>query len=205
MNQTDNKIKLFEDIVYGSRYRVSQGKERRLEKENKKTYEDRGKSIAKRGDEIVRRRVELAKRRGYDQMSIALEERQVLVLEKIDSLTRDLIEELKAEAAKYTQTPAYKKSLVASVTESFADLEPGAYKLGMIQKDLDFSLEKIQSQLEPKDFQIEAWPLGQHIIGGHIISDSAGTYNIKRDIGTLIDEKKYEIGKLINNKLVEGA
>ena len=201
----ENKLDIFEDIVYKSRLLELQAEKDRLIKEKEKLREEKQKIIDQETEEAVNRRVKLAQVIGNEEIAKAKEQKRILQLKKMSDLEKDLLESIRQRAREFTQSPAYEEILIKDVKSSFGHLEPGLYQLGLTKRDMDLYFEKIQKIANELRIDLRPLILEDKAIGGHVLTDANNTYNLNNDLYTRIDEKKYEIGRLLHNLFKEEA
>ena len=97
----------------------------------------------------------------------------------------------------YTRTKKYAEDLAARVEESLKELKPGEYRFSMVAADMDRFFDGFKVMAEGMGITLHGETLEDTRIGGHTISDMDRTYSLNYDIYTMIDEKRYAIGKLL--------
>ncbi|MDD7363438.1 MAG: hypothetical protein SPI65_04665 [Peptoniphilus sp.] len=197
MLQVENKLELFENVVYKRRLLDLEKEKEAWEEEKKNLLERKNKQLSEEKAHIIKRRANLASVMGNEKIVKARENERVLELKKINELNDDFIEAIEARVRAYTETDEYKQALVDRVVESLNDLEPGKYQLGLVKRDMDRFFDDIQEKASEKGFTLCPHVLPDGRIGGHTITDMDETYSLNYDLATKIHEKQYEIGKLL--------
>lgn len=197
MLQVENKLEIFEDVVYKRRLVDLQKRKKAWEQEKNSLIERKEKQLDEEKDNIVRRRAELARVMGNEKIAKAKENERVLELKKINELKKDFIEAIRERAVEYTRTKKYAEDLAARVEESMKDLKPGEYRFSMVAADMDRFFDGFKVMAEGMGITLHGETLEDTRIGGHTISDMDRTYSLNYDIYTMIDEKRYAIGKLL--------
>lgn len=201
----ENKLAIFEDIVYKSRLLKIEEEKEKILAEKQRLTEDKQKAIDQEIQQAVARRRNLATTIGNEEIAKAREEKRVLHLKKMGQLEDDLVEAVRQRAKEYVQDPIYEKALLEGIKESLAELDPGRYFLGLTQRDMDLYFDQGMALAKEKNIDLIPKVLEDKVIGGHVISDEKNTYNLKNDLNTMIEEKKYEIGMLLHNLFQEEA
>lgn len=194
----ENKLNIFEDIVYKSRLLQFEQAKEKIETEKERLIEEKKKELDEETRLIVDRRENLARVLGNEEIAKAKEERRILQLKKMGELENELIEAVSQKAKAFADDPQYEAFLMKGIRESIDFIEAGNYRLGLVQKDLDKYFDKIQALGREKNIEFQPVVMEDRIIGGHVISDQDNTYNLNNDLRTMIEEKKYEIGKLLH-------
>lgn len=197
MLQVENKLELFENVVYKRRLTDLQKRKEAWEQEKNNLLERKEKQLNEEKDNIVRRRADLARVMGNEKIAKAKENERVLELKKINELKKDFIEAIRARAAEYTRTPAYGDDLALRVEESLKELSPGEYRFHMVAVDMDRFFDTFKAMAEEVGIILHGETLEEARIGGHTISDMDRTYSLNYDLYTMIEDKRYAIGKLL--------
>ena len=134
---------------------------------------------------------------GNEKIAKAKENERVLELKKINELKKDFIEAIRARAVEYTHTPQYGEDLAMRVEESLNELKPGEYRFHMVAADMVRFFEEFKARAEEKGIVLHGETLEDARIGGHTISDMDRTYSLNYDLYTMIEDKRYAIGKLL--------
>ena len=197
MLQVESKLELFEDVVYKRRLVDLQKRKEAWEQEKNSLLERKEKQLNEDKDNIVRRRADLARVMGNEKIAKAKENERVLELKKINELKKDFIEAIRARAVEYTHTPQYGEDLAMRVEESLNELKPGEYRFHMVAADMDRFFDEFKAMAEEKGIVLHGETLEDARIGGHTISDMDRTYSLNYDLYTMIEDKRYDIGKLL--------
>ena len=197
MLQVENKLELFEDVVYKRRLLDLEKRREAWEEEKENLIARKDKQLSEEQQHIVERRENLARVMGNEEIAKARENERVLELKKIDELGDDFILAIRRRVSEYTETDEYKNNFLDRVMETLDDLEPGEYQIGMVNEDLDKFKDSVLESAEQKGFTLHPYVLPDDRIGGHTLMDMKKTYNLNYDLATKITEKRYEIGKLL--------
>ena len=197
MLQVENKLELFEDVVYKRRLLDLEKRREAWEEEKENLIARKDKQLSEEKQHIVERRENLARVMGNEEIAKARENERVLELKKIDELGDDFILAIRRRVKEYTETDEYKNNFLDRVMETLDDLEPGEYHIGMVKRDLDKFKDSVLESAEQKGFTLHPYVLSDDRIGGHTLMDMKKTYNLNYDLATKITEKRYEIGKLL--------
>lgn len=197
MLQIENKLELFENVVYKRRMLDLDKRKEVWEEERKDLLKKKSEVLGAEKTRIVKRREDLARIQGNEQIAKAREDERVLRLKKLNQLEEDFVEAIRARVGEYTHTPAYGEDLMKDIDASLAELPPGEFRIGLVQADTDRYLDEILARAEEKGFTLKPFVLEDYRIGGHTISDIERTYSFNSDLYTKIEEKRYEIGKLL--------
>ena len=197
MLQVESKLELFENVVYKRRLTDLQKRKEAWEQEKNSLLERKEKQLNEEKDNIVRRRADLARVMGNEKIAKAKENERVLELKKINELKKDFIEAIRARAVEYTHTPQYGEDLAMRVEESLNELKPGEYRFHMVAADMERFFDTFKAMAEEKGIVLHGETLEDARIGGHTISDMDRTYSLSYDLYTMIEDKRYAIGKLL--------
>ena len=197
MLQVENKLELFEDVVYKRRLLDLEKRREAWEEEKENLIARKDKQLSEEQQHIVERRENLARIMGNEEIAKARENERVLELKKIDELGDDFILAIRRRVSEYTETDEYKNNFLDRVMETLDDLEPGEYQIGMVNEDLDKFKDSVLESAEQKGFTLHPYVLPDDRIGGHTLMDMKKTYNLNYDLATKITEKRYEIGELL--------
>lgn len=197
MLQVENKLELFEDVVYKRRLLDLEKRREAWEEEKENLIARKDKQLSEEQQHIVERRENLARIMGNEEIAKARENERVLELKKIDELGDDFILAIRRRVSEYTETDEYKNNFLDRVMETLDDLEPGEYQIGMVNEDLDKFKDSVLESAEQKGFTLHPYVLPDDRIGGHTLMDMKKTYSLNYDLATKITEKRYEIGKLL--------
>lgn len=197
MLQVENKLELFEDVVYKRRLLDLEKRREAWEEEKENLIARKDKQLSEEKQHIVERRENLARVMGNEEIAKARENERVLELKKIDELGDDFILAIRRRVRDYTETDEYKNNFLNRVMETLDELEPGEYHIGMVKRDLDTFEDSVLESANEKGFALHPYVLPDDRIGGHTLMDMKKTYNLNYDLATKITEKRYEIGKLL--------
>lgn len=197
----ENKLEMFENVVYKNRVLEFEKIKAKWEEESKNAKLDKENYLKNQEEEIIARRRKLAKELGNEKIAKAKEEKRVLELRKMNELEDDLINEIRHRVEKWTMGDEYPQRLFEKIRESFSNLESGSYKIGLTQRDMDKYFTKIQEMAKEKEINLIPRIMPDSIIGGHIITDMEESYNLNNDLYNLIEDRRYEIGKLLYDLL----
>ncbi len=197
MLQVESKLELFENVVYKRRFVELEKRKEAWEEEKNNLLRRKEKQLHDEKEAIVRRRADLARVMGNEEIAKAKENERVLELKKINELKKDFIAAIRERAAEYTFTDQYATDLATRVEESLGDLEAGEYRFAMVAEDMDKYFEGFRAMAEKKGIILHPETLEDWHIGGHTISDMEKTYSLNYDLYTLIEDKRYAIGKLL--------
>lgn len=197
MLQVENKLELFEDVVYKRRLLDLENRKEAWREEKENLLERKRKQLAEEKEQIVRRRENLARVLGNEKIARAREDERVLELEKINALKVDFMKAIRDRVRAYTKTEAYPEYLFKEVEASLDHLEPGEYFLGMVKEDIDRYFEELNRMAKEKGFILHPRVLKDDRIGGHTLVDMEESYSLNYDFASKIHEKRYEIGKVL--------
>ena len=197
MLQVENKLELFEDVVYKRRLLDLEKRREAWEDEKENLIARKNKQLSEEQQHIVERRENLARVMGNEEIAKARENERVLELKKINELGDDFVDAIRSRVKEYTATEAYKDNVLHHVMETLDTLEPGEYHIGMVKEDLDAFQDAVLTSAKEKGFTLHPYVLSEECIGGHTLMDMKKTYSLNYDLATKITEKRYEIGKLL--------
>lgn len=197
MLQLENKLELFDDVVYKRRLLDLEKRREAWEEEKENLIARKDKQLSEEKQHIVERRENLARVMGNEEIAKARENERVLELKKIDELGDDFIFAIRRRVRDYTETDEYKNNFLDRVMETLDELEPGEYHIGMVKRDLDTFEDSVLESASQKGFTLHPYVLPDDRIGGHTLMDMKKTYSLNYDLATKITEKRYEIGKLL--------
>lgn len=195
----EKKLEMFENVVYKNRVLEYNKKKEQWEAEKARIKREKEVALKKETTDMVARRHKLARELGNERIAKAKEERRVLELMTMNQLEDDLIQAIRDRAWKWTFSDDYEKHLINGILVTFNHLSEGTYRIGLTQKDMNKYYPKIQTLASSQNITLLPAVLNDSIIGGHIISDEKGTYNLNNDIYTIIEEKRYEIGMMLHD------
>lgn len=195
----ENKLEMFENVVYKNRVLDYQKKKYQWETERDRIKKEKELALKKETTEMVARRHKLARELGNEEIAKAKEERRVLELRTMNELEDDLIQTIRKKAWEWTNSSDYEKHLIDGIKVTFSHLSKETYRLGLTKKDMDKYFSKVIEIAKEKEIELIPVIKSDSIIGGHILSNEEKTYNLNNDIYTIIEEKRYEIGMLLHD------
>ena len=172
-----------------------QEERKRLEIEKKKV------ELEKNSDEIIKRRTSLAKKRKYEILGKVAEDKRIAELQKTEELRKKLIEELEKKVLEFTSTDEYIEFEKDKFKTLLEELDDGNYILKLTISDKDKLFNELISLTNGRDINFIYEELDSNLLGGFIVSDEQKTYNIDSSLKEKIEDKKYEIGKLLDFSL----
>lgn len=201
----ENKLELFENVVYKNRLLEYEKQRKKIQEERERLKAEKQKALEEEASEMIKRRRNLALVLGNEETAKAKEEKRVLELRKMNELEEDLMEAVREKARNLTSKACYEDLLINGVKVTFDHLEPGTYRFGLTQKDMDRFFNKIKALAKEENLELIPIVMDDSMIGGHVVSDEANTYNLNNDLHNMIEEKRYEIGKLLYNRFKKGG
>ena len=197
----ENKLDIFEKIVFLDKEKECL--EKLVEEKSKvqKDLEDKEKELDGVKAEIIARRVNLANRQKYEMISEVNENSRILELQKDEELLSKLIEELYKKVLSFVETDEYLNFVVNKFKGAVCDLKQGKYIVGILDEDREKLSKKLIKIAEDKNLELEYEKLPTQYLGGFTISDYNKTYTIDGSFKTMIEESRYDIGKLLHSTL----
>ncbi|WP_455256932.1 hypothetical protein [Peptoniphilus asaccharolyticus] len=195
----ENKLEMFENVVYKSRVTEFKKKIAQWETERDRIKKEKEDALEREATDMIARREKLARELGNEQIAKAKEEKRVLELRIMNELEDDLIQAIRQRAWVWTDSEEYKKHLIDGIKVTFNHLKEGTYRLGLTKKDMDKYYGEVEKIAEGMGIKLIPVIKKDWMIGGHILSNEAKTYNLNNDIYTIIEEKRYEIGMLLHD------
>ncbi len=196
----ENKLELFHRVVYSSRLKKYEREFSEWEKEKKNLEENRKKDLEEETKRIVDRRKKLAKTLSNEELKKAQEERRILQLKKMGEFEDDLILEVRKRVIEFTKTDEYVDKLFKGIKVTLSHLEPGSYIIGLTKNDGDKYFNRVQELAKDYSINLDLRVEPDEIIGGHTLSDG-NKYTLNKDLQNIIEDKRYEIGKLLYDNL----
>ncbi|WBW49765.1 hypothetical protein O6R05_07110 [Peptoniphilus equinus] len=194
----ENKLEMFENVVYKNRVTEYERKKAQWDEEKERIQKDKAAALARETEDMVARRSKLARELGNEDIAKAKERRRVLELQVMDELQEDLIEAVRERVSKWTATENYHAKLIDGIKVTIDHLKPGTYYMGLTGRDMEAYFDEIQTLGRAKQLHFIPVVEEDSIIGGHIVTDEAKTYNLNNDLYTLIEETRYDIGMLLH-------
>ena len=179
----ENKITIFTHMVYAKKSEECRKKledEKNLYNQKLKEKED---ELKKTASEIVKRRVDLANKNGYELVSKAHEENRIAELFEAERQLDQLLEKVRIRLKDYTKT------------ENLDDDEIYVY---LRDAESDALKDKILEEAKRHNISVEFKRLPEKFIGGLIISDKNGNYEINLSLSEKIEDSRYKIGSMLH-------
>ena len=135
-------------------------------------------SLKKTASEIVKRRVDLANKNGYELVSKAHEENRIAELFEAERQLDQLLEKVRIRLKDYTKTENYGKYVLGTFVKALEDLDDDEIYVYLRDAESDALKEKILEEAKRHNISVEFKRLPEKFIGGLIISDKNGNYEI---------------------------
>lgn len=197
----ENKLEMFNKIVYKTKERECELKLDEVKKQCEEEIKKKKVELEKNSDEIIKRRTSLAKKRKYEILGKVAEDKRIAELQKTEELRKKLIEELEKKVLEFTSTDEYIEFEKDKFRTLLEELDDGNYILKLTISDKDKLFNELISLTNERDINFIYEELDSNLLGGFIVSDEQKTYNIDSSLKEKIEDKKYEIGKLLDFSL----
>lgn len=194
----ENKITIFTHMVYAKKSEECRKKledEKNLYNQKLKEKEDELNNTA---SEIVKRRVDLANKNGYELVSKAHEENRIAELFEAERQLDQLLEKVKIRLKDYTKTENYSKYVLGTFVKALEDLDDDEIYVYLRDAESDALKEKILEEAKRHNISVEFKRLPEKFIGGLIISDKNGNYEINLSLSEKIEDSRYKIGSMLH-------
>lgn len=193
----ENKLEMFNKIVYKTKEHECRLKKEAAEKRIEDEIAKKKAELEESSNETIKRRIKLANKRKYEILAKVSEDRRISELQKHEELLRGLVVELEKKVVEFKKTDEYIKYYTEKFETLLKELEPGDYKIELMAEDKDKFFDLYQKMASEKNINLEYKELEPRCLGGFIITDKAETYNVDSSLKEKIEDKKYEIGKLL--------
>lgn len=194
----ENKLEMFNKIVYVTKERECLEKQKEAKERFAKEVENKKVELQKSSDDIIKRRVGLANKKKYEILGKVSEDRRISELQKIEELRGKLVLELEKKVVEFVNTDDYLKLYEEKFGEIISDFKPGNYILRTTANDKTRLFDMLSKIAKEKNINLIYEELDKKLLGGFTISDEEETYNIDASLKEKIEDQKYEIGKLLD-------
>lgn len=194
----ENKLEMFNKIVYKTKEvecakKIQEFKDRcNEEKENKKI------ELEKNSEETIKRRVNLAQKRKYEILAKVSEDKRISELQKNEELRAKFVVELEKKVVEFTQSEEYIVFYKEKFSKLLEELDDGEYILRVLAKDKTRLFDIYNEMVKDREINLIYEELDERLLGGFTISDKKETYNIDSSLKEKINDRKYDIGKLLD-------
>lgn len=194
----ENKLEMFNKIVYKTKEvecakKIQEFKDRcNEEKENKKI------ELEKSSEETIKRRVNLAQKRKYEILAKVSEDKRISELQKNEELRAKFVVELEKKVVEFTQSEEYIVFYKEKFSKLLEELDDGEYILRVLAKDKTRLFDIYNEMVKDREINLIYEELDERLLGGFTISDKKETYNIDSSLKEKINDRKYDIGKLLD-------
>lgn len=194
----ENKLEMFNKIVYKTKEvecakKIQEFKDRcNEEKENKKI------ELEKNSEETIKRRVNLAQKRKYEILAKVSEDKRISELQKNEELRAKFVVELEKKVVEFTQSEEYIVFYKEKFSKLLEELDDGEYILRVLAKDKTRLFDIYNEMVKDREINLVYEELDERLLGGFTISDKKETYNIDSSLKEKINDRKYDIGKLLD-------
>lgn len=194
----ENKLEMFNKIVYKTKEvecakKLQEFKDKcNEEKENKKI------ELEKSSEETIKRRVNLAQKRKYEILAKVSEDKRISELQKNEELRAKFVVELEKKVVEFTQSEEYIVFYKEKFSKLLEELDDGEYILRVLAKDKTRLFDIYNEMVKDREINLIYEELDERLLGGFTISDKKETYNIDSSLKEKINDRKYDIGKLLD-------
>lgn len=194
----ENKLEMFNKIVYKTKEvecakKLQEFKDKcNEEKENKKI------ELEKNSEETIKRRVNLAQKRKYEILAKVSEDKRISELQKNEELRAKFVVELEKKVVEFTQSEEYIVFYKEKFSKLLEELDDGEYILRVLAKDKTRLFDIYNEMVKDREINLIYEELDERLLGGFTISDKKETYNIDSSLKEKINDRKYDIGKLLD-------
>lgn len=194
----ENKLEMFNKIVFKTKERECEEKLKEVKNKSSEEIEKKKVELEKSSKETIKRRESLANKKKYEILGKVSEDKRIAELQKNEELRTKLVVELEKKVVEFTKTNEYidfYKDKFASLLE---ELDAGKYILSLTEEDKDRLFNIFSEMAKKKNIELKYAKLDNRLLGGFTISDEKETYNIDSSLKGKIEDRKYEIGKLLD-------
>lgn len=194
----ENKLEMFNKIVFKTKERECEEKLKEVKNKSSEEIEKKKVELEKSSKETIQRRESLANKKKYEILGKVSEDKRIAELQKNEELRTKLVVELEKKVVEFTKTNEYidfYKDKFASLLE---ELDAGKYILSLTEEDKDRLFNIFNEMAKKKNIELKYAKLDNRLLGGFTISDEKETYNIDSSLKGKIEDRKYEIGKLLD-------
>ncbi|MDK8275603.1 MAG: hypothetical protein QP763_00845 [Peptoniphilus duerdenii] len=193
----ENKIAIFNKIVYLEREKDCEARIEATKEEIESTLQKKKKELQDMKKELIDRRIYLANEKKYEMIGKANEMKRIKKLEKADELVGLLIDGVYEKIKSYVKEDSYNDEQINRFKKLLDNLQEGSYIVHVL--DVDVELKKSMEDLaREKGIKLNFVSLDQKKLGGFIILDEEMTYSIDKSLYKILDDNRYEIGKMLH-------
>lgn len=194
----ENKLQMFNKIVYVTKERECLEKLDNEKKRIEQEIENKKVELQRNSEDTINRRVGLANKRKYEILGKVFEDKRISELQKNEELRGKLIEELEKKVVEFTKTDDYVNFYKDKFKTLLKELDAGDYILRTMASDKTRLYDAFKEMTEGTGINLIYEELDPKLLGGFTISDKEETYNIDSSFKEKIEDRKYEIGKLLD-------
>lgn len=198
----ENKIDIFNRIVYQDKQKECAKRLKNNKIECQEILKEKSEEIERKSQEIIDRRVKLAKQKSYEMLSNETEERRIRELQKNESVLLGFLNDLYKKLEEFSETKEYIEFELKRFTRVIADMDEGEYIVYVLNRDIKLK-SGFREIAERRGIHLQFKSLDEFYLGGFIISDLARSYNLNCSLRARVEDKKYEIGKMLRFALKE--
>lgn len=193
----ENKIAIFNKIVYLEREKDCEARIEATKEEIESTLQKKKKELQDMKKELIDRRIYLANEKKYEMIGKANEMKRIKKLEKADELVGLLIDGVYEKIKSYVKEDSYNDEQINRFKKLLDNLQEGSYIVHVL--DVDVELKKsLEDLAKEKGIKLKFVSLDPKKLGGFIILDEEMTYSIDKSLYKILEDNRYEIGKMLH-------
>lgn len=193
----ENKIAIFNKIVYLEREKDCEARIEATKEEIESTLQKKKKELQDMKKELIDRRIYLANEKKYEMIGKANEMKRIKKLEKADELVGLLIDGVYEKIKSYVKEDSYNDEQINRFKKLLDNLQEGSYIVHVL--DVDVELKKsLEDLAREKGIKLNFVSLDPKKLGGFIILDEEMTYSIDKSLYKILEDNRYEIGKMLH-------
>ncbi len=193
----ENKIAIFNKIVYLEREKDCEARIKASKEEIESTLQQKKKELEDMKTDLIKRRIHLAKEKKYEMIGKTNEMKRIKKLEKADELLGLLIDGVCEKIKSYVKEDSYNKEQIKRFKALLDTLNEGSYIIHILDSDKELR-QAMEDLAKEKGIKLEFLSLNPKKLGGFIILDEAMTYSIDKSLYKILEDNKYEIGKMLH-------
>lgn len=196
----EDKLALFNKIVYEYEKSKSEARINSEKENNKNILHEKEKSISLSEKDYLDRAIDKANIKKDQLISKAEQENRDKILKQRNIFLQDIINSVFTESEKLVASDRYADLLLKMLDSTLTKLEDTDIIFLYLPKD-KIAEEVITKECNKKKINFEIKESEEVKIGGFIAKDADGTFEYDMSFHALIENSSYDIGKLLYNQL----
>lgn len=195
MITVEEKLELFKRLVFDEEEEKYIATIKEIDQKNNQIIEARKSELNNRKIELINKEKLLATIQQNEILSKKSQEFNEKLLLKKQEILKDFIDSLEKKAEEFSNSNSYKDYICKKLTNILKDLNDNEIIVTLKEEDKLKLSDCITEIGNKNNIKISFKIAKSGIIGGFILSDKNKTYSYDNSFRSMVEERKYEIGK----------